>query len=147
MPFHLRLVAGTDVIGMQQVIRRPVTTVTSVRRRQPTVPKSVTSVVELEAFARKTIYDIRLGGEAPTIKELLVEYNQAEITSQNFEKIIGMATRLHMGFSAIGLLLHAAHLEMELDTKVFGIVVYPKTLLEVRPALKSCESVLEGLTF
>ncbi|ALX10286.1 hypothetical protein P350_01335 [Burkholderia cepacia JBK9] len=61
--------------------------------------------------------------------------------------VLARTERIRAGFYALGMHLHAALPDMELDAKVFGIVMYPKKLLKVCPALKPCAPVLEGLTF
>jgi hypothetical protein len=135
----LRLVAGTTVTGAgRECFNIPAEKAyDAVKGGQP----------ELEALARKTINAMRLGGEGPTIRELLDEYNQTETTKENFAAVMDLHSKISLGFSVIGLHPHAALPDMELDVKVFGIVLYPKKLLKVCPALKPCESVLEGLTF
>lgn len=135
----LRLVAGTSVTGAgrESFNLSAEKAYEAAKGGQP----------ELEALARATIYGMRLGGEGPTIKELLDEYNQSDVNSDTLPKVLELYEKLSRGFSTIGLHAHSALPDMELNAKVFGIVLYPKKLLKVCPTLKPCASVLEGLTF
>lgn len=136
----LRLVAGTSVTGAgREAFSLPAERAYEVAKGgQP----------ELEALARAAIYAMRLGGKGPTIKELLDQANQDEVSPGNpLADVLDRKERLRAGFHALGMHLHAALPDMELDAKVFGIVLYPKTLLKACPALKPCAPVLEGLTF
>jgi hypothetical protein len=136
----LRLVAGTSVTGtVGESLDLPAGKGYDAAKR---------GLPEPEALARATIYTMRLGGEGPTIKELLDKANLDEVSPGNpLADVLNRKERIRAGFHALGMHLHAALPDMELDAKVFGIVLHPKTLLKACPALKPCAPVLEGLTF
>lgn len=136
----LRLVAGTSVTGAgRESFNLP---------SEKDYEATKGGQPELEALARTTIYAMRLGGEGPTIKELLDEVNRDGVSPRNpLADVLKRKERIRSGFYALGMHLHAALPDMELDATVFGIVLYPKKLLKVCPALKPCASILEGLTF
>jgi hypothetical protein len=125
----LKLVAGTDVTGAtRESINVPAeTTYQAAKDGQP----------ELESLARETIYSMRLGGEGPTIKELLDEYNQSDVERDTLAKVLNLYENLNRGFSALGMHAHAALPDMELDAKVFGIVLYPKKTPEGLPSAQT----------
>lgn len=135
---HLRLVAGTDVTGpARKKARAPA-------KKRAVKPEANTKTLENQACA--TIRALKVGADKLSVAQLLEEAHR------NCDGAVPVATALSRNadicrmLSAVGIHVKAAVPDQELDVHCYGLVLNPRQLLRVCPALKPCASVLEGLT-
>jgi hypothetical protein len=137
---HLRLVAGTEVSKLQREQLRSVEQATQ-------DAASGTQMAQMQEQARELIGRLKPGLDGLSVSELLAESNHLFEYGKPSIALTQRHGDIRAALHSIGIHIHSALPEDELDVHVYGLVIEPKELLKVCRELKPFQSVLEeGLT-